>query len=150
MEPARKAMQLDPKGFMTRFWFFVACTYNHKLEELDPVLELWLEEDPDHSWPIIGSVFVSAHRGREIPIPEKTLNEFWQDVCAAGHGMPALYSMLNKKEEALNWLERGFELGFFNYPFLSKIDPFLENIRGEPRFKKLMERVKHEWENFEV
>ncbi len=26
----------------------------------------------------------------------------------------------------------------------------LENIRGEERFKKLMERVKHEWENFEV
>jgi hypothetical protein len=26
----------------------------------------------------------------------------------------------------------------------------LENVRGEPRFKKLMERVKHEWENFEV
>ncbi len=25
-----------------------------------------------------------------------------------------------------------------------------ENIRGEPRFKKLMERVKHEWENFEA
>jgi len=30
------------------------------------------------------------------------------------------------------------------------IDFFIENIRGEPRFKKLMERVKHEWENFEV
>ena len=26
----------------------------------------------------------------------------------------------------------------------------IENIRGEPRFKKLMERVKREWENFEV
>lgn len=26
----------------------------------------------------------------------------------------------------------------------------LENIRGEERFKKLMERVKNEWENFEV
>ena len=33
---------------------------------------------------------------------------------------------------------------------LAEKDPFLENIRGEPRFKKLMERVKHEWENFEV
>jgi hypothetical protein len=26
----------------------------------------------------------------------------------------------------------------------------LANIRGEPRFKKLMERVKYEWEHFEV
>ena len=33
--------------------------------------------------------------------------------------------------------------------FLLKI-PFHENIRGEERFKKFMERVKVEWENFEV
>jgi hypothetical protein len=26
----------------------------------------------------------------------------------------------------------------------------LERIGEEPRFKKLLERVKHEWENFEV
>lgn len=40
--------------------------------------------------------------------------------------------------------------GFINYPFFSKIDPFLENIRGDERFKKLIERVKREWENFEI
>jgi hypothetical protein len=39
---------------------------------------------------------------------------------------------------------------FLNFPFLSKHNPLLANIRGEPRFKALMERVKREWENFEV
>jgi hypothetical protein len=29
-------------------------------------------------------------------------------------------------------------------------DPCLANIRGEERFKKLMERVKYEWEHFEA
>jgi hypothetical protein len=28
--------------------------------------------------------------------------------------------------------------------------PFLVNIRGEERFKKLMQRVKYEWEHFEA
>jgi hypothetical protein len=37
-----------------------------------------------------------------------------------------------------------------NYPFLSKIDPFLENIRGEERFMKLIKKVKFAWENFKV
>ena len=54
------------------------------------------------------------------------------------------------KVEALDWLENAVDRGFVNYPFISEYDPFLKNIRGEPRFKKLMERVKHEWENFEV
>jgi hypothetical protein len=47
-------------------------------------------------------------------------------------------------------LEHAVNLGYIDYPWFSKIDPYLENIRGEPRFKKLMERIKHEWENFEV
>lgn len=48
------------------------------------------------------------------------------------------------------WLENAINRGRIDYYFLYEKDPFLENIRSEPRFKKLMERVKHEWENFEV
>jgi hypothetical protein len=57
---------------------------------------------------------------------------------------------VDERDEALLWLEHSILGGFINYPILNEKDPFLENIRGEPRFKKLMERVKHEWENFEV
>jgi non-specific serine/threonine protein kinase len=53
------------------------------------------------------------------------------------------------KKEALDWLENAVNRGFINYPFL-QCDPFLNNIRGEERFKKLMEHAKYEWEHFEV
>jgi non-specific serine/threonine protein kinase len=58
-------------------------------------------------------------------------------------------SLAGAKEEALNWLENAVNRGFINYPFL-QCDPFLNNIRGEERFKKLMEHAKYEWEHFEV
>ena len=64
--------------------------------------------------------------------------------------MADYYALINEKEEAFKWLEHAINRGFINYPFLNEYDPFLENIRGEERFKKLMERVKYEWENFEV
>jgi hypothetical protein len=51
---------------------------------------------------------------------------------------------------SLEFLENAVNRGLINYPLISEIDPLLENIRGEERFKKLMERVKYEWENFEV
>lgn len=60
------------------------------------------------------------------------------------------FAMINDKSSALNWLENSINHGNVNYPFFNEYDPFLENIRGEKRFKKLMERVKYEWENFEV
>jgi hypothetical protein len=50
----------------------------------------------------------------------------------------------------LDWLEHSANLGMMNYPFMNNHDPFFENLRGEPRFQKLMERVKYEWEHFEV
>jgi hypothetical protein len=64
--------------------------------------------------------------------------------------MAESYALIHEKEEALDWLEHGINWGFVNYTFLNNYDRFLDNIRGEPRFKKFMKRVKHEWENFEV
>ena len=62
----------------------------------------------------------------------------------------AHFAVLDEKEKAMDWLERAVGRGCNNYPLLAEQYPLLENIRGEPRFKKLLERVKHEWENFEV
>jgi hypothetical protein len=60
------------------------------------------------------------------------------------------YALINEKEEAITFIEHGVRWGFINYPYLNEDDILLDNVRNEPRFKKLMERVKHEWENFEV
>ena len=57
--------------------------------------------------------------------------------------------MVNYKTDALNWLENSINRGMINYPFLIEYDPLLENIRNKEQFKKLMEQVKYEWENFE-
>jgi TolB-like protein/Tfp pilus assembly protein PilF len=64
--------------------------------------------------------------------------------------MAECYALIGEKEEAINWLQILVDWGFINYPFLNEINPFLENIRGEKRFKALMEKVKHQWENFKV
>jgi hypothetical protein len=65
-------------------------------------------------------------------------------------GIADCYSLIDEKEQAIKWIEHSINRGMINYPLLSEIDPFLENIRGEERFKMLMERVKFAWENFEV
>jgi tetratricopeptide (TPR) repeat protein len=82
-------------------------------------------------------------------ITEDVKSYFWNDPEFMWLGV-CNYALIDEKEEALNWVEHIIDRGWINYPFLSERAPFLENIRGEPRFKKLMERVKHEWENFEV
>jgi tetratricopeptide (TPR) repeat protein len=59
------------------------------------------------------------------------------------------YAMLGEREQALEWLENAVNRNFINYPYLSEYDPFLARLRSDPRFQKLMVRVKSEWERFE-
>jgi TolB-like protein/TPR repeat protein len=60
------------------------------------------------------------------------------------------YCLLGDVESALPWLDRAAHWGWFNYPLYARTDPFFEPLRGDPRFKAFLERVKSQWEDFEV
>ena len=97
--------------------------------------------------------FKNALKGEKDLAIQSVNNEMVND--AKWHELNALlmaesYSLINEKEKAIDWCEIAFKQGLKCYPFFSEYDPFLDNIRGDERFKKLMKRVKKEWENFEV
>ncbi|MCA1624124.1 MAG: hypothetical protein LC778_10055, partial [Acidobacteria bacterium] len=52
-----------------------------------------------------------------------------------------IYNGLGEQDEALAWLERGFEQRDTRMTFL-KIDPKLNNLRHEPRFIDLIQKMK--------
>jgi non-specific serine/threonine protein kinase len=60
------------------------------------------------------------------------------------------YALIEERDAALDWLENAICRGFINYPFLSRYDPLLVNIRQERRFTDLMEKVRSQWERFAV
>ena len=79
---------------------------------------------------------------------EQQRSAFMSDALAP-IGFAEGCALLGETEKALEWLEHGLELGFINYPALAEKNPFLESLRSDPRFQKLMVRVKKEWEEFE-
>jgi hypothetical protein len=58
--------------------------------------------------------------------------------------------MLGIFPEALRWIEQAVNVGFINRPMLAEHDPFLTKLRGQPEYEALLERVKREWESFEI
>ena len=56
------------------------------------------------------------------------------------------FALIGEKEKALDFLETAVRTGLVNHRFLSKLDPLLENIRGEERFKSLMKEAKRLFE----
>lgn len=62
--------------------------------------------------------------------------------------MASTYALIGERDAALDWLSNASTLGYINYPFLSRFDPFLESLRRDERFWQLMTRVKARWEQF--
>ncbi|MFH1763371.1 MAG: hypothetical protein ABIF09_04175, partial [Gemmatimonadota bacterium] len=60
------------------------------------------------------------------------------------------FALINRNEDALEWLQHALDRDFINYPYLAETGPFLENLRGEARFREMLEVVKAKWESFEV
>jgi TolB-like protein len=56
------------------------------------------------------------------------------------------FAILGENDRAFDWLENAIRCGVVNYPFLSTRDPYLANLRGDPRFEPLMAHVKAIWQ----
>lgn len=148
-----KAHQMDRESPIFPYVQAKALAYAGHDEEAIKLLDLLEKDSPQTEFARLGSFFKSALQSKK----SEALQSATEELKGLAKGdemfpiwMAESYALINEKNEAIDWLEQGINWGFINYPFLVEYDRFLANLRGEERFKKLMERVKKEWENFEV
>jgi len=143
-----------PKDYLTQWIYAQVLLYSHFYVQADSVIEKMIKNAPDF---VMGKLVYSTalglnkkkSKGLSI-LKNPKIKALASCDMGASYYLAESYTVLDQKKEALDWLEHAIDLGFMNFTFLNETNPLLENIRSEPRFKKLMERVKHEWENFKV
>jgi len=144
---------MDRKNPLCAFAYAWVLAASQKLDDAYKVFDQMVEELPGEVMTEHGQCYKYALQRKKSEalesITEKVKNFAIRDEVFSIM-LAECYALIGKTDEAIDWVEHGVKWGFINYPFLSEYDRFLENIRGEDRFKKLMERVKHKWENFEV
>ena len=152
VEPSEKTYNLLPEGHPVRVFHGLVLAYNNRLEEAFSIFDQIKKINPDNVFSQIGIMLKYALQGKKKEALESITQEMlnWAQIDFTGPWFIIIgYSLIGEKEEALNWLETQIDLGCRNYPFINEYDIFLENIRGEKRFKQLMERIKPDWENFQ-
>jgi serine/threonine protein kinase/lipoprotein NlpI len=151
--PFQKMVQMMPDNPVNRGLYAVILIYNKRYEEAFALIDGLARDDPKHFLAHLGLFWKYALQGKK-PEALREVNEEMKAVAARDITFSWLtaigYAILQERKQALDWLEVAVNLGFINYPFLSELDPFLETIRGEERFLKLMEKVKRDWEKFEI
>ena len=153
LEPYHKGYQMDTENPVFRWVYGWILAYNQRLKDAYSLFDQNVTDTPQYFFTRLGLFFKYALQGKKTKALQSVTPEL--QITAKRDSVyswiiATCYALLDEKEKALDWLENAANRGFINYPFLSEYDPFLENIRGEERFKQLMERVKYEWEHFEV
>ena len=144
---------MDPENTFFRFWYARALAFNGQLEQAAAVIESDLKDAGQNLWAWLGRLFLFALRGETARVSEPITEErrkllLWDETFSLL--MAECLASIDEKEEALNWLENSASRGLLNYPFLSQYDRFLENLRGEPRFRRLMAQARNQSELIEV
>jgi non-specific serine/threonine protein kinase len=135
--------------------FFAAqfLTYCHHFEEASALVSENARLDLEDVFTKLSLFVKYAIEGDKKRIKDLLTADFVKTTrrdAQNSYFVTGLFALSGMNDEAFDWLENSIDRGYFNYPFISEYDPFLKNMRGEERFKKLMKRVKQEWENFEA
>ena len=149
----RKSSEIYPDNTYCQFMYSLILVYNDKIDEAIPIIDQNVRLNPDTVFAKLSLILKYSLQGDKEGVIGEMTQDFIKTVqrdWSYAHHLAGFLSLANLKNEALDWLENSTKMGMINYPLLNNLDPFLENIRGEERFKKLMERVKYEWENFDV
>jgi non-specific serine/threonine protein kinase len=152
-EGFNQAIKLDEDNPSNQLFYSWTLAYLGRIQEAFSVVDRAAEKTPDNAVTKMALIMKHAYRGEKEALESQLtsdLRQTYQRDSGYSHMLGVLLARLGKRDEAIDWFENAVRRGFLNYPVLAEKDPWLANVRGEPRFQKLLERVKYEWEHFEV
>jgi non-specific serine/threonine protein kinase len=153
VDDTTRAFRMAPDSVMNRFWSSLTLAYAGRYVESLALESTSETQTATDALSVLVRLLGFTLRGERDKFMKSLTGDFLttarRDFQYSYH-IAAFLARLGMNEQSLEWLENAVDLKFFNYPLLVNIDPWLAAIRGEERFKKLMERVKKEWEEFEV
>jgi TolB-like protein/Flp pilus assembly protein TadD len=155
----RNLYEQDPRhpGSMSlstwQHFYALSLAYKQRTDEALAIIGEAAATNPDNVQTRLAIMLGHALRGDKQKALQQ-LNPYFYEWCRRdptwSHRIACDFAYLNAKDEALDWLENAVNLGHINYPLFTEKDLFLANLRGDPRFEQLMQRVKREYEEFEV
>jgi len=148
----QKLYDLYPDNPIVQFYHAATMIYLGQVDSAFSIIDQSASATPNNAFTKLGIMLKYAKMKDESKTFQELTIDFQKTCrrdCTFSHHLAGIFSLIGSNKDALDWLENAVDRCFINYPLLAEKDLFLANIRGEPRFKKLMKRVKYEWEHFE-
>ena len=125
-------------------------------EEASATLEQFLKEYPEVNRGLLTSeqAVLAASSGQERRAEDKIqlavkLGKGFGHFHHTAYQIACAYALMNKREQAIKWLEATAEDGFPCYP-LFDTDSNLNNLRHDPHFVTFMNKMRQQWEYYKT
>jgi TolB-like protein len=138
---ARKTLEMDPRFYVAHYYLGEAFQFKGKLA--DAIAEFQkaydLNNDP-FSLAILGQAYARQGKTDEAQKVLARLREQAKSQYVSPYAFAVVLTGLGDNARAIDELERGYDdTGF--YISLIKVDPLFDDLRGDPRFEALVQKV---------
>jgi len=151
--PFERALKSEPQNPMLRFVYAQILALDGRVGESIEKLEAMSGDAGDNFFAQLAKFYVRALRRDKVGALGCASDELKSAAIVDMNYawiMAQAYALIDEVPTSLEWLNAAVERGFINFPLLHHLDPFLENVRGEPAFASLMLTTRQRWEAFEV
>src|SRR4051794_14730413 len=139
---ARRTLEIDSRSFLAHYYLGTALQLKGHLKEAIPEFQkaVDLNHDP-YSMSMLAQGYARDGQTDEARKLLAQLKEMAKSAQVPEYALALAYTSLGEKERAIEVLERGFSSGNKSYLFLLPGDPFLDDLRGDPRFEALVQKI---------
>jgi TolB-like protein/Tfp pilus assembly protein PilF len=139
---ARKTLEIDSRSFVAHYYLGAALQLTSRLKEAIPEFQKAVELNNDpYSIAMLAQAYARNGQTDEARKLLAHLNEMAKSAEVPEYALALAYTSLGEKERAIEALEHGFAGGNKSYLFLLPGDPFLDDLRGDPRFEALVQKI---------
>jgi TolB-like protein/Tfp pilus assembly protein PilF len=139
---ARKTLEIDPHSFLAHYYLGMALQLKGRMKEAIPEFQkaVDLNHDP-YSMAMLAQGYARNGQTDEARKLLAHLNEMAKSSQVPDYALALAYTSLGEKDRAIKALEHSFAGGNTSYLFLLPGDPLLDDLRGDPRFEALVQKI---------
>jgi TolB-like protein len=138
----RKTIEIEPRFYLAHFYLGQAFQAKGLLPEAITEYRKAAELDDDpFALALLGQAYARAGRRDEANRILVQLNQEAKTRYVSPYGVGLMYLGLGDKKRAMDELERAYRENDGGDVYNIRIDPMLDDLRGDPRFEALAEKI---------